>query len=442
MPFRIALSGLNAAQADLAVTGNNIANASTTGFKNSRAEFADVYAVAYGGISSTTPGSGVRLASITQQFSQGNTDYTDNNLDLSVNGQGFFVVEDNNGRAFTRAGEFHLDRDGYVTNNRDQRLQVFPPLGTNTTLFDTGTLQDIRVSTQTGAPSATNLVEGQFNFDSQAVPIEVTVANGGSTDNITTPFDPADPTTYNNSTSLAIYDSQGGGHSATIYARKVDTYSGSPPVPDEAINNRWQMFLYVDGAEVPPAGGVAGQPTVAEFTTSGALGSILSPTADPAVMQYQPLAVAGADPLVLGFDLAGSTQFGTDFSINDLSQNGFTTGRLSGLEIDDTGVIFSRFTNGQSAVLGKVAMATVSNPQGLSQLGNTSWGETFGSGDVIYGEAQTSNFGSITSGALEASNVDIAEQLVNLITAQRNFQANAQVITTADTVTQTIINIR
>ena len=150
----------------------------------------------------------------------------------------------------------------------------------------------------------------------------------------------------------------------------------------------------------------------------------------------------GADPVNLNFDYATTTQYGTDFGVNDLTQNGYTAGRLSGVDVDNSGVVFARFTNGKSTALGKVAMAKFNNPQGLRQLGDTSWAQTFTAGDVQLGEPGTSSLGLIQSGALENSNVDIAEQLVNLITAQRNFQANAQVITTADTITQTIINIR
>jgi flagellar hook protein FlgE len=150
----------------------------------------------------------------------------------------------------------------------------------------------------------------------------------------------------------------------------------------------------------------------------------------------------GASNLTINFDYADTTQYGGGFAVNGLSQDGFASGRLSGIEIDQTGVVFARFTNGQSDLLGQVALATFPNSQGLRQLGDTSWGETFSSGDKIIGSAGTAGFGSMQSGALEASNVDIATQLVNLITSQRNFQANAQAISTQDTIQQAIINIR
>ncbi len=158
---------------------------------------------------------------------------------------------------------------------------------------------------------------------------------------------------------------------------------------------------------------------------------------------YDALAMTnGAANVTLTQDYADLTQFGGDFAVNSLFQDGYATGRLTGLDIADTGVVSARYTNGQSTALGKIALANFANVQGLRQLGDTNWAETFSSGGALVGEAGTASFGLVQSGALESSNVDIAEQLINLITAQRNFQANSQVISTADTITQTIINIR
>ncbi len=410
MSFRTALSGLNAAQTDLNVTGNNIANASTTGFKGSRTEFVDVYAVSFLGVSNTTPGSGVRVASITQDFGQGNVEFTSNNLDIAINGEGFFVLSENGASVYSRAGAFHLDRDGYVVNTQDARMQVYPTTGNGA--FDTGVLQDLQLQTSEGPPQATTAIQTGVNL------------NAGDDEPVSA-FLATDPDTYNNSSSLVVYDSLGTAHTATMYFRKDET---TPPGV-----NLWNAYLYVDGTNVT-SGGVS--PIALSFNPDGTLATAMPITYDAIVT------TTGSLPINLTINYGDSTQFGSPFAVNVLTQDGFATGRLTGVNIDADGTVSARYTNGQSTILGKMALARFVNPNGLNQLGDTSWAETFGSGNRILGEASTATFGVLQSGALEASNVDVAEQLVNLITAQRNYQANAQVISTEDQVTQTIINIR
>ncbi len=418
MPFRIALSGLNSSTADLKSTGNNIANASTTGFKSSRTEFVDVFAVGYGGISATAIGGGVRLASVTQQFSQGNVDFTDNNLDLAVNGQGFFVLSDGGTRVLTRAGAFKSDREGNVVNSSGHKLQVFPAITTASgTSFDTGRLTDLQLSTNEGVPKSTDEISSKLNLNAAEI-IPLVAFNAA----LTTP----DPASYNSSTSLTIYDSLGAQHAATQYFVKT-----SP--------NSWDAYLKIDGSTV------TGSPASLTFTNQGLLNPSLSSGSNGVVTMGPTTTISsttGSSEITLDLDFSNLTQYGSPFSVSALQQTGYSTGRLSGIDIDSGGIVSARYTNGQSKTLGKVALANVANPQGLSPQGDTVWGETFSAGDLILGEAGTSSFGLMQSGALESSNVDIAGELVNLITAQRNFQANAQVISTADAVTQTIINIR
>ena len=420
MPFRIALSGLNAASSDLKVTGNNIANAGTNGFKSSRTEFADVYATSLGGVSDTAVGGGVRLARVAQQFAQGNVEFTNNNLDLAINGEGFYVLNDNGSRVFTRAGAFSVDRDGYVVNSTGQQLQVFSPIGGSSTAFNTGSLSSLQISLTEGAPNPTSEVSMSINLDA-----------GDTSAGLVADFDPDVPDTYDYSTSYTVYDSLGEQHTATMYFLK-----------DSGAANSWNTWLYTDvGGTMTnvPQGGAA-YSTLA-FDSNGALTTINGAAAT--TLAYDPLAMTnGAAPLAMTLDFSEVTQFGGDFAVNALYQDGYSTGRLTGLDISDTGVVSARYTNGQSSALGKVALANFGNVQGLRQLGDTNWAETFGSGGALIGEAGTASFGLVQSGALEASNVDISEQLINLITAQRNFQANSQVISTADTITQTIINIR
>ena len=405
MAFRLALSGLNAASADLSVTANNIANTGTTGFKGSRAQFAELFSVSSTGVSANATGNGVRVASVAQQFSQGNIDFTDNSLDMAISGQGFFILNDNGAQAYTRAGAFLVDRDGYVVNSNDQRLQVFPP--TPQGVFNTGSLADLRLVTSESAPSATNTVEMVMNLPANAAPPSSAV------------FDPADPDSFNHSSSMTVYDSLGAAHTASVYFIKT------------AVPNTWSQRLSIDGSLV-------GVPQTMIYNNTGNLTT--PPTGRISFPPFAP--TTGAAAMNVTYDFSKTTQYGGAFTVNAITQDGYTTGRLIGIDTGSTGIVQARFTNGRSEPLGQIAMANFSNPNGLQQLGDTNWAETFGSGQALKGQAGNAGLGLIQSGALEASNVDITEQLVNMITAQRNFQANAQMISTADAVTQTIINIR
>ncbi|AKJ95286.1 MULTISPECIES: flagellar hook protein FlgE [Thioalkalivibrio] len=414
MPFNIGLSGLNAAQADLQTTGNNVSNSGTTGFKRSRAEFGDVFAQSFGGISQTAIGSGTRLQAVTQQFSQGRTEFTENGLDLAINGEGFFVLNDQGSTVYSRAGAFQVDRDGYLVNNQGLRLRGYDEAGgTN--------LGDLRLQTDTAAPQATSNLEALINLRSDAATLSDDPDD----------FVLDDPETYNFSTSLTMYDSLGIARDANLYFVKT-------------AQNEWNAHVAVrrdDGnlEELANYGGGDSGPLGLEFDVNGQLVGV-DPPAEGLTVPGGSL--DGADDLVFDINFDGTTQFGGDFSVNDLNQDGFASGQLTGIDIDQTGVVFARFTNGQSSVLGQLALANFPNPQGLEQLGDNNWAETFAAGDVRLDRPGSSNLGSVQAGALEASNVDIAQELVNLITAQRNFQANAQTISTADQVTQTIINIR
>lgn len=420
MSFEIALTGLNAASSDLNVLGNNIANSATTGFKQSRAQFADIFAVGNLGTATNAIGQGVQLTSVAQQFTQGNLNFTNNPLDLAVSGQGFFRLSDNGTLAYTRAGQFHVDANGYVVNDKNQRLTGYQPDASGNL---TGALGDLQISTANINPSATSTVNLQLNLNANAaIPT-------------TTPFNHNDASTYNNSTSLTVYDSLGNSHLATMYYVRTGS-------------NTWDTHLWLtqpDGTqtEVVPAGGAPGDPTQLTFDSSGALTSVTPPGSVAGSGAYTATTLnTGANPLALQLDYAGTTQYGSDFTVGSLSQDGYPTGRLSSVDVGQDGTVFGRFTNGQSRVLGGVALSNFNNPQGLHQLGNTTWQESADSGAALTGTAGTGTLGSIQSGALEDSNVNLSEQLVKLITAQRDFQANAQVIQTASAITQTIINIR
>ncbi len=407
MAFGIAISGLKAASSDLNVIGNNIANAATSGFKESRAEFADVYPASNLGTSSNAIGSGVSVAAVTQQFAQGNISFTNNNLDLAANGQGFFRLSDNGAIVYSRAGAFGVDRNGFIANSAGLHLTGFLADAAGNI---TGALGDLQLSTADIAPSATSTIDVGVNLDAAAsIPAAA--------------FNAADATSYNNATSTTVYDSLGVSHLATMYYRKTAA-------------NTWDTYLFVDGT-------LRDGPDTLGFSASGALATVNGVAVPPTTIAsaaFNP--GGGAANMTLTLDYAQSTQFGSPFGVNSLAQNGFTTGRLSGINIDQSGVVLGRYTNGQSRAQGQVALANFADQQGLRPLGHTTWAETSASGAALVGAPGTASLGVIQSGALEDSNVELSEQLVNMILAQRNFQANAQVITTENAITQTIINMR
>ncbi len=406
MGFNVSLSGINAANADLNVTANNIANVNTTGFKESRAEFADLFNSTSYGLSRNAVGAGVRLTNVAQQFSQGNINQTGRSLDLAIEGEGFFTMNMNGARVYSRAGNFQTDNNGFVVNPQGARLQVFAPNADGTSF--NGQLTDLQLLTTDSPPKQSSLVNMAF-----------TLPGSASTPTVGT-FDPTDSNSYNHSTGgVTVYDSLGVSHTQTSYFVKTGNA------------NEWQVHNYVDGQP-------AGAPTTLQFSNSGALTSPANGriTLDP----FTPTTGAGVVNLTL--DVAGSTQYGEKFALRDTRQDGYAAGKLNEISISEEGVVYARYTNGDDKPLGQVALTNFNNPQGLQNQGNNLWAETFTSGGPRTGAPDTSDFGQVQAGSLEASTVDLTEQLVNMIVAQRNFQANAQMVSTQDQVTQTIINIR
>ncbi|WP_044870417.1 flagellar hook protein FlgE [Pseudomonas sp. LFM046] len=445
MAFNIGLSGLRAATSDLNVTGNNIANAGTAGFKQSRAEFADVYAASVLGTGKNAQGSGVSLGDVSQLFNQGNINYTQNALDLAINGNGFFQTSNNGEVSYTRAGYFGTDRNGYIVNNFGYRLQGYGVDGNGN--VQNGVVSDLQVQTSNQAPKATTQVAQKFNLNS------TTKAPTN------TPFDPSDPTTYTSSTSVNIYDSQGNAHVMTQYFINNADPAATPPV-----TNNWTMSVLVDGRNPSDPSNTTPHSMNLLFNADGSLDTAGMATGgalnyDPAtglmnMDDWVPASSDGGTPANwsangavasatgISIDIRGSSQYSSAFAVNSISQDGYTTGQLAGLEIDDTGVIFARYTNGQSKVQGQVILANFANVQGLSPVGKTGWVQSFESGEPVVGTPRSGTLGALQAGALEDSNVELSDQLVNLIVAQRNYQANAKTIQTEDAVTQTIINLR
>ena len=545
MSFNIALSGIRAASQDLEVTGNNIANSSTNGFKESRTEFGDVYTASIGNSGTLSAGSGVRVQNIAQQFREGNISFTDNLLDLAISGTGFFVTSTSGEQGFTRSGTFGVDEEGFVVNNSNGRLQGF---GADANGNLNNLISDIEVSSANLQPQTTVQVSTEINLDSREAPpqtafiipaaraaaagdldnnatsvivtnpqgvattlvlsaatgggddassmsnvlnnalgiesqvnaagdVEIILDGGfsltGNPDIAGTPaldlstttalgigFNPLDSATFNHTTPTVIFDSLGNSHVLQQYFIK-QPYDPSNALAQPA--NAWQVVSLVDGQNVgaptDPTDPIATATAAVQnifFSPNGTFDDVASDAIN--ISNWTPLnasggAIGALGPLAAGapigtessnfnISLTGSSQVAGDFEVRAGSQDGTATGRLAGLTINDEGVLVARYTNGQNRDLAQIALADFANAQGLSQTGSTSWVETSDSGVPLIGPPGTASLGFIESGALEDSNVNLSEQLVNLIIAQRNFQANSKTIETADSVTQTILNIR
>ena len=433
MSFNIALSGLAAAQKDLDTTANNIANVNTTGFKESRAEFADVYATSIFASGRTKVGDGVTTAVVAQQFSQGALQFTNNSLDLAITGEGFFALTpdvQSQDLTYTRAGAFKLNKDNFIVDNKGNFLQGFavdPVTGENQSV-SLSTTQPISIPTSAGAPRATNNIFLSMNVDSREL----------ATDAI--PFDATDRATYNHSTSVTVYDSLGESHTATTYFRKTTTV---PPA-----NAEWETFVVWDDVTSLP---IQGDNLV--FDSSGNFVTPPVPTVTLAAATlndplngYLTNGAQFATDLIVNFrDASGvrePTQYASTFDVTNLSQDGTTVGYLTGVDIDAFGRVLASYSNGDSAYLAQVAMVRFANVQGLKQVGNTSWKQSITSGEPIGGQANTGTFGAVNASSLEQSNVNLTTELVDLISAQRNFQANSRALEVNSTLQQTVLQIR
>jgi flagellar hook protein FlgE len=422
MSFSNALSGLAAANNSLTVIGNNISNANTIGFKESRTEFADVYTNSVVGTSKVQAGSGVRVAQVAQQFTQGSVDLTGNNLDLAINGDGFFTLANNpadlkSPSVYSRAGAFMVNKDGIVTNSEGQALLAYKPNGNTIAQgFSAGVLTPISLSASTGLPTSTTTVDMRINLDA-------------SNKAITTPFNPLDSTTYTKETSVTVYDSLGVSHKLTSY---FSANTVTPPTRD------WTVHHYITDDPANPISVDNGTPATLTFDSTGKL----TAPANGQVALAPFSTGTSAASITATINYSNSTQFAAPFSVDSLNQNGVAAGKLTSVSVDADGIIFARYSNGASSPLGKVALTRFTNPQGLTKLGDNTWAENSASGGPIPGNAGEGKFGAIQAGALEQSNVDLSKQLVNLIIAQQTYQANSQTIQTEKSVTDQIMNLR
>lgn len=403
MSFQQGLSGLSAASKTLEVIGNNVSNANTVGFKQSRAEFADVYANSLIGAGALQIGIGTKINTVAQQFTQGNITATNNTLDLAINGAGFFQLSNQGSITYTRNGQFQMDRNGYLVTSDGKRLMGYPAENPNGS-----TAEEIQIDTSDLEPTESTEIIGQVNLDSRKTAL--TAAS----------FNPTDAATYHDSNAITVYDEQGNSHTVQNYFVKTAA-------------NTWSIFTTADGVRVPATGATA----VLTFSSTGTNPSIAPTT--PSIT-FTP--TTGAGPLTLTLDYSDSTQFGSTFSLNKLTQDGYSSGRIASFSTGPDGMILGRYTNGQSKELGRVVLTNFVNPNGLQSLGGNQWLETFASGPGTTGAPGTSTLGVLQSSSVEDSNVDLTAELVNMISAQRIYQANAQTIKTQDQVLQTLVNLR
>lgn len=479
MSFQQGLSGLNTTAKNLEVIGNNIANANTFGAKASRTEFSDMYANAVSGTSNSI-GIGVALASVSQQFTQGNITATDNPLDLAINGQGFFQVANVLRSAdtasltaptldgvpqYSRNGQFKTDKEGYIVNNQGQVLLGYA--ANETGALDTSKTVPLQLPTGGIKASATSTMSMQFNLDSR-LPAKIQLP--AATPPVPIAIDFNDPTTYNNSTSMTVYDSNGRGIPVTYYFQKIDnntwdvyatankeTLLGTAPVAPATTPTPLPVATIsfpADGGN-PTGGDSTAAPPVPGYVTfhtaptpTGTVTDTEEADAKGVFTNIPPVVVADDEVTTTNeitgivLDLSKITQYASAFGVTDLTQNGNRPGDLAGVVVSANGTLMARYSNGVTRAAGQLELANFRNPQGLQPVGGNAWAITFASGPAIPGKAGENGMGALQAGALEESNVDLTAELVNMITAQRAYQANAQTIKTQDQVLQTLVNLR
>ncbi len=404
MSFQQGLSGLSAASQNLDVIGNNVANANTVGFKQAQAVFSDVYANSLAAAGSTGAGIGVAVSAIQQQFSQGNIRATSSPLDVAINGRGFFRLDNNSSVQYSRNGQFHVDKDGYIVNSSGGKLTGFGIDSSGNLLI--GNPVPLQLSTAQLQATPTTTADIGMNLDSREAVIAA-------------PFSMTNPTTYNKATSITVYDSLGNPHALAAYFTKTAA-------------NTWAVNGALDGVAMGALGNL-------QFNSDGSLNA----TGSGLPYSISAAITSGAvTPFAFTLDFQNATQYGSAFSVDALKQDGFTSGLLSGYSIDEVGTVLGRYSNGATKTLGQVQLVNFSNPEGLQPLGGNAYAESSESGPAIPGTPGGSNLGVLQAGALEESNVDLTQELVNMITAQRVYQANAQTIKTQDQVLNTLVNLR
>ncbi|MES1983114.1 MAG: flagellar hook protein FlgE [Pseudomonadota bacterium] len=498
MSFTQGLSGLSAASTDLEVIGNNVANANTVGFKQSRAQFADVYAASLGGgAGGGQIGIGTKLSTVAQQFTQGTIKVTGNTLDIAINGAGFFIMQGSNGVDYSRNGQFQMDRNGFIVNSTGKQLTGWPASATGV-VANSGPTAPLQISTANILPTQSSDVTVYLNLDSRVQPPSVA-------------FDPGNTDSFNNSTSTTTYDSKGNAQINTLYFVKAPTVAASSMVTTPSgstgtvastaglavgqtitgggfpagstiasitsgttfvasqpatgpaapatfgalTGNAWNVYSVIVDPTAPtttPPSYLSPNPAPAtpadwvaagtlQFNTDGSYNNAAASAGGSTTPTTPTFTPVGSSAQTISYNFTNATQFGASFGVTKLSQNGNTSGSLTGFSTSAEGIIVGNYSNGLTKALGQIALATFPNNQGLQPLGDNLWAATTASGAPVTGVPSSGNNGVLQTGAVEESNTDLTTELVNMITAQRNYQANAQTIKTQDTVLQTLINL-
>ncbi len=406
-----AVSGLNAFGNALSVTGNNIANLSTVGYKSQKATFSDLVTSSLGGSSGANQiGRGVFTGAVLSQYTQGSISTSGNGLDMAVDGNGFFRIRDNNNAIFyTRAGQFRVDKDGKIVDPNGNFLQGYQA---NNTGVLSGTLSDLTLSNAISSPQATTTARVSANLNASATVPGAFVAS--------------DPSTYNFATSITVYDSLGSSHTLNLYFRKT-------------ASNTWEMHHRLDGTATTGTTDGGAQPTAITFNASGAM---TAPAAALTIGYTAGQVGNGAAASSIALTITSITQFGAPSAVSEITQNGFASGSIAGTSIDTSGVVTGRFTNGQVRTLAQIALSRFTNADGLSRTGKNLLAETNASGQPTTSAPNTGGTGRVLAGSLELSNVDLGEEFIDMISAQRGFQANSRVITTTDDLLQELVNLR
>lgn len=403
MAFNTSISGLQAAQKDMGVISNNIANVGTTGFKRSDSLFAELYTASLGG-AGTQPGSGVTLERIRSDFGQGSFEFTSSQLDLAIDGNGLFVLQNGSETLYTRAGAFRLDNDGFVVTESGANLQGY---GADDNGQINTALGNLQITNALLAQKPTEEITFNGNLDSRA------------TAPTTAPFDATNPETYNFTSTTTVYDSAGAAHQVTLYFAK-----------DATAANQYNVTASIDDVVQPETASLL-------FDNAGVLDATSVTALNLA--SYTP-ANANAQPI--NIDFSTITGYGANSATSGVTQDGYAAGQLAGFEFDRTGVAYATYTNGETRAVGQVALATFTNPSGLQSAGKTNFAESSTSGVASIGTPDSGARGIIRPSALESANVDLTVELLALIEAQRNFQSNAQAIQNANDASQAILQLR
>jgi flagellar hook protein FlgE len=467
MAFQQGLSGLNNSSKALDVISNNIANASTVGFKGGQAQFSDAFAASLGAGGASAVGIGSQLAGVQQQFSQGGISNSNNPLDIAINGGGFFRLQKSvadSTASYTRNGQFHIDSQGYIVNAQLNNLTGYP---ITNNVVNRASLVPVQLDTTGVVPRATGTasvnpgIETQLNFDDR----DMRSLASASPDTLAvwssnTSFPPNNLNTFNYSTSVTVYDQKGNDHALSMYFTRQANSTGAAP-----DKNEWDTHFVLDDKDITRwvTGATAGQAAPIVAAPAAYVAPVLRFAPDGSIVKtgwgaagsntdFQfninatdaafPAQFSGLFTTTIPINFDKSTLFGSGYDVNKLVQDGYPYGRLSGVTVSPEGVLRGNYSNGQTKDIIQIALADFISPTGLSSLGNNQWAETAASGQALIGDPGAGNRGLLQASAVEDANVDLTQELVNLITQQRNYQANAQSIKTQDQVMQTLVNMR